>query len=125
MIDQLLSSLTCCSDRPGANKGGQGPATLLITCFNEADKEITDLRIPANTSWSEMQDMITGALGEKAIFVYDDGSGDDFPVRDEKEFLGFLGMVRSNKNVHGEYDIMLLGEGEWERYDKEQKAMRR
>lgn len=49
------------------------------------------------------------------MFVYDDGSGEDFPVRNDREFLGFITMVRSNKNVHGEYDIMLLPEGNWEK----------
>lgn len=61
-MDQLIQSLTCCSDRQAAaNKLQQSShSTLLITCFDVADKEITDLSVPANTSWSEMQDMITG-----------------------------------------------------------------
>jgi len=57
----------------------------------------------------------SAALGQKAIFVYDDGSGEDFPVRNDHEFAGFINLVRSNKNVHGEYDIMILPEGDWSR----------
>jgi len=62
MIDQIFQSLACCSDRANANNKAtsNAPTTMLITCFDQTDKEITDLSVPSNTSWSEMQDMVTG-----------------------------------------------------------------
>ena len=55
------------------------------------------------------------ALGAQAMFAYDDGTAVDLPVRNEKEFLQFLDMLKNDQSVNGEYDILLLPAGGWNR----------
>ncbi|EKX54896.1 hypothetical protein GUITHDRAFT_99546 [Guillardia theta CCMP2712] len=55
------------------------------------------------------------------MFAYDDGTGVDFPVRNEEEWDHFLDILRNDKSVNGEYDILLLSAGGWERYNSKQQ----
>ena len=61
--------------------------------------------------------------GSQAMFAYDDGTGADLPVRNEAEWNQFLDLLRSEKAVNGEYDILLLAAGSWSRYELQQKAV--
>mmetsp|Transcript_47727 Transcript_47727/g.149650 ORF Transcript_47727/g.149650 Transcript_47727/m.149650 type:complete len:176 (-) Transcript_47727:417-944(-) len=80
----------------------QGP--FLITCFDESDTELRDIKIQPTTKWTEMQLCISEVLGAQAMFAYDDGTGVDFPVRNEEEWDHFLDILRNDKSVNGEVD---------------------
>ncbi len=57
------------------------------------------------------------------MFAYDDGTGTDLPVRNEAEWNQFLELMRSDKAVNGEYDILLLAAGSWSKYEAQAKAI--
>ena len=65
---------------------------------------------------------LLAVYGSQAMFAYDDGTGVDFPVRNEAEWNQFLELLRSDKAVNGEYDILLLAAGSWSRYELQQKT---
>jgi hypothetical protein len=57
------------------------------------------------------------------MFAYDDGTGVDHPVRNEAEWNQFMDLLRSDKVTNGEYDILLLAAGSWNKYEQQQKAV--
>ncbi len=61
--------------------------------------------------------------GSQAMFAYDDGTGVDHPVRNEAEWNQFMDLLRSDKVTNGEYDILLLAAGSWNKYEQQQKAV--
>mmetsp|Transcript_7084 Transcript_7084/g.11156 ORF Transcript_7084/g.11156 Transcript_7084/m.11156 type:complete len:230 (-) Transcript_7084:283-972(-) len=124
-FQSLFSGLACCSTLNPAEKKAQEieeGAAFTITCFDESDTELRDVKVYPHTKWSEMQMAITETLGGQAMFAYDDGTGVDLPVRNEKEWDQFLEMLKTDQSINGEYDILLLPAGSWSRYEKEQKA---
>jgi hypothetical protein len=56
------------------------------------------------------------------MFAYDDGSGIDLPVRNDSEWNRFLDLLRSDKVLNGEYDILLLAAGSWSKYEMQQRV---
>ncbi len=58
------------------------------------------------------------------MFAYDDGTAVDLPVRNEKEFLKFLEMLKTDHSINGEYDILLLPVGAWSRYEESTRPIR-
>mmetsp|Transcript_38773 Transcript_38773/g.91559 ORF Transcript_38773/g.91559 Transcript_38773/m.91559 type:complete len:233 (-) Transcript_38773:249-947(-) len=123
-VQTLFSGLACCSNLQEQQEiKGQDDkeASFLITCFDEHDMELRDIKIHPTTTWAEMQICITDALGGQAMFAYDDGTAVDLPVRNEKEFQAFLDMLKNDQSINGEYDILLLPAGQWNRYDEKQK----
>jgi hypothetical protein len=82
-------SLDCDADDASCSGGSnqkqqledQLPPHFLITCFDEKDTELRDVKILPTTTWPQMQECITDAFGAQAIFAYDDGSSVDLPVR--------------------------------------------
>lgn len=178
-VQTLFSGLACCSNLQEQQEiKGQDDkeASFLITCFDEHDMELRDIKIHPTTTWAEMQICITdgnaararipwpeleshidmiplllfdlhrglfgvqeakcrsravllghvqtrpelipggSALGGQAMFAYDDGTAVDLPVRNEKEFQAFLDMLKNDQSINGEYDILLLPAGQWNRY---------
>mmetsp|Transcript_27828 Transcript_27828/g.56966 ORF Transcript_27828/g.56966 Transcript_27828/m.56966 type:complete len:233 (+) Transcript_27828:183-881(+) len=122
-IQSLFSGLACCSNLQEQQeiKSQESEASFLITCFDEHDMELRDIKVHPTTSWAEMQICVTDALGTQAMFAYDDGTAIDLPVRTEKEWRRFLDMLKSDQTINGEYDILLLPAGDWNRYDQKQK----
>uniref|UniRef100_A0A7S0E203 PB1 domain-containing protein n=1 Tax=Hanusia phi TaxID=3032 RepID=A0A7S0E203_9CRYP len=121
-----IMTMACCDNRmPDVKTTDEIQGPFLITCFDESDTELRDIKVQPTTNWTEMQLCISEVLGAQAMFAYDDGTGVDFPVRNEEEWNHFLDILRNDKSVNGEYDILLLSSGGWERYNAKQEKNNR
>ena len=61
-VHSLFSGLACCSNLQDQLEVKGHPdkgASFLITCFDEQDMELRDIKIHPTTTWAEMQICIT------------------------------------------------------------------
>lgn len=52
-----------------------------LTCFDEADSELREVKVRRDVSWTDMQAIISDTLGRPAMLAYDNGVGVDLPVQ--------------------------------------------
>jgi len=95
-------------------------STYTVTCFDESDTELRDVRVHPTHQWKDMQIIITEIYGSPAMFAYDDGTGKDWPVRNQEEWEKFLDILMTEKTCNGEYDVLLLPSNGWSRYNDQQ-----
>lgn len=125
-VQSWFTGLTCCNNLVAkeAKSVEEAPLAFTITCFDEADTELRDVRVHPTHQWKDMQVIITEIYGSPAMFAYDDGTGVDYPVRNQKEWGKFLDILMTEKACNGEYDILLLPMNGWERYNEQQQGPR-
>jgi hypothetical protein len=123
MVQGWFSGLVCCSNLMAkeATTVEEVPVAYTVTCFDESDTELRDIRVHHTHQWKDMQCTITEIYGSPAMFAYDDGSGLDWPVRNQAEWEKFLDILMTEKLCHGEYDILLLPANGWDRYNEQQQ----
>jgi len=124
-VQGWFSGLACCSNLMAkeAKHGEEVPVAFTVTCFDESDTELRDIRVHPTHQWKDMQCTITEIYGSPAMFAYDDGTGVDWPVRNQAEWDKFLEILMTEKSCNGEYDILLLPINGWERYNAQQAKL--
>jgi hypothetical protein len=122
-VQGWFSGLTCCNSLVAKEAATieEAPQAFTVTCFDESDTELRDVRVHPTHQWKDMQVTITEIYGSPAMFAYDDGTGIDYPVRNQKEWEKFLDILMTEKACNAEYDILLLPVNGWERYNQQQQ----